>query len=73
MSHLSNADKLFTNEMYSGESIDELKKIHEIYTKYLLEYRTFGEPYPSVIETLEVTNKEIDNCISAHKHPKKQG
>jgi len=71
-SHLSNADKLFTQDMYSGESIDELKKIHDIYTRYLADYKKLGEPYPSVLETLEFTNKEIDNCISAHKHPKKQ-
>ena len=70
-SHLTNADKLFTQDMYSGESIEELKKIHDIYTRYLLQYKILGEAYPSVIEKLEYTNKEIDNCVSDHKQPKK--
>jgi hypothetical protein len=70
-SHLRNADKLFTEEMYAGDSIDDLKKIHDIYTRYLLQYKILGDPYPSVIEKLEYTNKEIDHCVSEHKHPKK--
>ena len=71
-SHLANADKLFTQDMYSGVSIDELKKIHDIYTRYLLQYKTFGEPYPSVIEKLEYTNQQIDGCINEHKHHKEK-
>ena len=67
-SHLENADKLFTQDMYTDVSIDELKKIHDIYTRYLLQYKTLHEPYPSVIEKLEYTNQQIDSCISEHKH-----
>ena len=67
-SHLANADKLFTQDMYSDVSIDDLKKIHDIYTRYLLDYKTLHEPYPSVIEKLEYTNQQIDSCISEYKH-----
>jgi hypothetical protein len=67
-SHLANADKLFTQDMYSDVSIDDLKKIHDIYTRYLLDYKKLHEPYPSVIEKLEYTNQQIDSCISEYKH-----
>ena len=67
-SHLANADKLFTQDMYADVSIDELKKIHDIYTRYLLQYKILHEPYPSVIEKLEYTNQQINSCISEHKH-----
>ena len=67
-SHLANADKLFTQDMYSGVSIDDLKKIHDIYTRYLLDYKKLHEPYPSVIEKLEYTNQQIDSCIKEYKH-----
>lgn len=66
-SHIEKSDNLFLQEIYTDESIDDLKKIHDIYTRYLLEYRKLGEPYPSVIETLENTNQQIDNCISDQK------
>ena len=66
-SHLTNADKLFTQEMYSDVSIDDLKKIHDIYTRYLLDYKKLHEPYPSVIEKLEYTNQQIDGFIKDHK------
>lgn len=67
-SHLDNPDKFFSGDMYIDQSIDDLKKIHDIYTRYLLEYRTLGEPYPAVIENLEYTNENIDNAINDHKH-----
>lgn len=66
-SHLEEPDKIFTQDNYNGHSIDDLKRIHDIYTRYLLEYRNLGEPYPSVIETLENTNQQIDGCITNHK------
>jgi hypothetical protein len=69
-SHLENPDNLFLQDIYTGQSIDDLKRIHDIYTRYLLEYRTLGEPYPSVIETLENTNLQIDGCINDHKGEK---
>lgn len=63
-SHIENPASLFLQNIYTDQSIDDLKKIHDIYTRYLLEYRTLGEPYPSVIETLENTNQQIDLCIN---------
>ena len=66
-SHLQNADKLFTQDMYSDVSIEELKKIHDIYTRYLLDYKTLNNPYPKVIESLEYTNEKIDSCVNEHK------
>ena len=67
-SHLENADKLFTDAMYADQAIDDLKKIHEIYTRYLMDYQNLREPYPSVIENLEYTNNKIESCINDHKH-----
>lgn len=69
-SHLENPDKFFLQEMYTDQSIDDLKKIHDIYTRYLLDYKHLREPYPSVIESLEYTNHGIKLCISSH-HEKK--
>jgi len=66
-SHVENPNHAFSEEIYGDQSIDDLKKIHDIYTRYLLEYRNLGEPYPSVIESLEYTNENIDSCISKHK------
>jgi len=66
-SHLKNADQLFTNAMYSDRSLDDLKKIHDIYIRYLTDYKKLREPYPKVIETLEYTNDKIDSCISENK------
>ena len=66
-SHLAYADKLFTQDMYSDLSIDDLKKIHDIYTRYLLEYKNLKDPYPNVIENLEYTNEKINSCVSDHK------
>ena len=57
----------FSQEIYADQSTEDLKKIHDIYTRYLLEYGTLREPYPSVIESLEFTNPEIDKCITDHK------
>ena len=71
-SHLANADKLFTQDMYSDVPIDDLKKIHDIYTRYLLDYKTLREPYPQVIENLEYTNEKIDSCVSEHKKSSKK-
>ena len=71
-SHLENADKLFTQDMYSDVSIDDLKKIHDIYTRYLLDYKTLREPYPKVIENLEYTNEKISSCVSEHKNSSKK-
>jgi len=68
-SHLNDPDKFFTQDMYTDQSIDDLKKIHDIYTRYLVDYRKLGEPYPAVIEKLEYTNDKIESCISDHKHP----
>jgi FMN phosphatase YigB (HAD superfamily) len=69
-SHLPNADQLFTDALYSDKSMDDLKKIHDIYTRYLLEYQNLREPYPKVIETLEYTNHGIKLCISNHREKK---
>jgi len=66
-SHLANADKLFTQDMYSDASFEELKKIHDIYTRYLLDYKNLNNPYPKVIENLEYTNEKISSCVSEHK------
>ena len=66
-SHVDEPDKIFSKDNYNGHSIDDLKKIHDIYTRYLLDYGHLGEPYPSVIENLEYTNQQIDSCISNHK------
>ena len=70
-SHIENPDKLFTDEMYTDQSLEDLKRIHDIYTRYLLDYRTLKEPYPSVIEKLEYTNEKIESCINDHKHQAK--
>ena len=66
-SHLANSDKFFSKDHYSDHSFDDLKKVHDIYTRYLLDYGHLGEPYPSVIETLEYTNQQIDGFINDHK------
>jgi hypothetical protein len=66
-SHLENADKFFSQDSYSEHSFDDLKKVHDIYTRYLLDYKHLGEPYPSVIEKLEYVNNDIENCINSHK------
>jgi hypothetical protein len=66
-SHLEKPDNFFPLDIYTEQSIDDLKKIHDIYIRYLLDYRILGEPYPSVIETLENTNQQIDSCISDNK------
>jgi FMN phosphatase YigB (HAD superfamily) len=66
-SHIENPDSLFLQEIYTDQSIDDLKKIHDIYTRYLLDYGHLGEPYPSVIETLEYTNEQIAGFLNNHK------
>jgi hypothetical protein len=66
-SHIEKADNFFRQDIYTDQSIDDLKKILDIYTRYLLEYRKLGEPYPSVLETLENTNNKIDGFINDHK------
>lgn len=66
-SHLPNPDKYFTGDMYTDRSLDDLKKIHDIYTRYLMEYKNLKEPYPAVIEKLEYTNEKISTCVSEHK------
>ena len=67
-SHLENADKFFTQDSYLDHSFDDLKKVHDIYTRYLLDYKKLHEPYPLVIEKLEYRNNDIENCINDHKH-----
>ena len=67
-SHLANADKFFSQDYYSDRSFDDLKKVHDIYTRYLLDYQNLREPYPLVIEKLEYLNNDIKNCINDHKH-----
>ena len=69
-SHLSNPDRFFTQAMYTDQSLDDLKRIHDIYTRYLLEYKNLKEPYPTVIENLEYTNHGIRLCISNHQQKK---
>ncbi len=71
-SHLQNADKLFTQDMFSDVPIDDLKRIHDIYTRYLLDYKNLKNPYPKVIENLEYTNEKIDRCVSDHKNSVKK-
>lgn len=66
-SHLNNPERFFSQEHYSDRSIDDLKRIHDIYVRYLLDYSKLGEPYPTVIENLEYRNQEIDKCISNKK------
>ena len=65
-SQVEDPAKSFLHGTYTDHSIDDLKKIHDIYTRYLLDYGHLGEPYPSVIETLEYTNQQIDGFINAH-------
>ena len=67
-SHLANADKFCSQDYYSDRSFDDLKKVHDIYTRYLLDYKKLHEPYPLVIEKLEYLNNDIENCIIDHKH-----
>ena len=67
-SHLANSDKFFSKDHYSDHSFDDLKKVHDIYTRYLLDYKKLHEPYPLVIENLEYLNIDIENCINNHKH-----
>jgi uncharacterized protein YutD len=66
-SHLENPDNLFLQDIYADQSLENLKRIHDIYTRYLLEYRNLGEPYPTVLETLENTNEQIESCVSGKK------
>jgi len=66
-SHLSDPDKFYTPDFYSDHSFDDLKKVHDIYTRYLLDYKHLGEPYPIVIEKLEYVNNDIESCINNHK------
>jgi hypothetical protein len=66
-SHLKDPDKFFTQAMYTDKSLDDLKKIHDIYTRYLLDYKILKEPYPTVIENLEYTNEKISSCVNEHK------
>lgn len=66
-SQVEDPAKSFLHGTYTDHSIDDLKKIHDIYTRYLLDYGHLGEPYPSVIETLEYTNLQIDGFINDHK------
>jgi FMN phosphatase YigB (HAD superfamily) len=66
-SQVEDPDKSFLHGNYTELSIDDLKKIHDIYTRYLLDYGHLGEPYPSVIETLEYTNQQIDGFVNNHK------
>ena len=66
-SHKENHDSSFSQQIYSDQSTEDLKRIHDIYTRYLLDYNILREPYPSVIESLEYTNPDIDKCITDHK------
>jgi hypothetical protein len=66
-SHKENHDSSFAREIYADQSTEDLKKIHDIYVRYLLDYGILREPYPLVIESLEYTNPEIDKCITDHK------
>ncbi|HET9745244.1 MAG TPA: hypothetical protein VFP97_06005 [Chitinophagaceae bacterium] len=66
-SHKEDHDSSFLQQIYTDQSTEDLKKIHDIYTRYLLDYNTLGEPYPSVIESLEYTNQEIKRCITNKK------
>ena len=66
-SHKEDHNSSFSQEIYADQSTEDLKKIHDIYVRYLLQYSTLREPYPKVIESLEYTNPEIDRCITDHK------
>lgn len=70
-SHKENHDTSFSQEIYADQSTEDLKKIHDIYTRYLLDYNILHEPYPLVIESLEFTNPDIDRCITDHKGEEK--
>jgi hypothetical protein len=39
-SHINKPDNSFLQEIYGDQSIDDLKRIHDIYTRYLLDYIT---------------------------------
>jgi hypothetical protein len=67
-SHLANPEKFFSQDMYTDQSIEDLKKIHDIYTRYLLDYKNLRDPYPKVIESLEYTNEKISSCVSEHQN-----
>ena len=67
-SQVEDPAKSFLHGTYTDHSVDELKRIHDIYTRYLLDYQHLGEPYPEVIENLEFTNGQIKVCISHHKN-----
>jgi FMN phosphatase YigB (HAD superfamily) len=66
-SQVEDPDKSFLHGNYTDQSIDDLKKIHDIYTRYLLDYGHLGEPYPSVLETLEYKSEQIDGLINNYK------
>jgi len=67
-SQVEDPAKSFLHGTYSDYSFDDLKKVHDIYTRYLLDYKNLREPYPLVIENLEYLNNDIENCINNHKH-----
>jgi FMN phosphatase YigB (HAD superfamily) len=66
-SHINKPDNSFLQEIYGDQSIDDLKRIHDIYTRYLLDYRKLGEPYPAVIESLEYNNEDVNMRLEKHK------
>ena len=66
-SQVEDPAKSFLHGTYTDHSIDDLKKIHDVYTRYLLDYGHLGEPYPSVIESLEYTNEQIAGHINDRK------
>ena len=66
-SQVDDPAKSFLHGNYIDHSVDDLKRIHDIYTRYLLDHQHLGEPYPSVIENLEYKNQAIDSFINSRK------
>ena len=66
-SHIDKPDNTFLHEIYGDQSVEDLKKIHDIYTRYLLDYRKLGEPYPALIESLEYNNENIITRLDKNK------
>ena len=65
-------DNSTRKDIYQSFSLEELKTIHQVIVTYLIDYRTLGDPYPSIIEKLTYTNDEIETCIKNYKYQQKE-
>lgn len=57
-------------ERYSKMQLPTLTILHRLRVKFLLDYRMMGNPYPSILEFLEVTNEKIIRCIENRRYEK---